>query len=209
MIKPGEEDYLGNLRQFHPRSSPFQYNGQVQPNVRRGNGNRSETAQMQQISGRSGPKGRPTCSSPRLVPATFVALGVVLLPAEAVAQTVAATAEIVGQGTTVAVLFLVGTLVMKVTAIVIGYLIVRLGHDTLIRGVTGDLDFGFTGSGVQAKLKSASPGAAFVLAGAAIIVWALAVEKPFDLQIGPPPAESGASPAARAVELPKGTTLPD
>ena len=83
--------------------------------------------------------------------------------------------ELVQEGTLVAILFLIGTLTMKISAIVIGYLIVRLGHDTLVRGITGELDFGFSGSGVEAKLKSASPGAAFVLAGAAIIIWALAL----------------------------------
>lgn len=153
---------------------------------------------MQQTRIRSAPKGGSTRSPPRLVPTIFVAISVVLLPMAAAAQTLAAKVDVVGQSTTVAVLFLIGTLVMKITAIVIGYLVVRLGHDTLIRGITGDLDFGFTGSGVQTKLKSASPGAAFVLAGAVIIVWALAVEKPFDLQIGLPQAE-----------LPEGPALPD
>lgn len=128
-----------------------------------------------------------------------------LSPAEAMAK----NADVVTQGTTVAVLFLVGTLVMKITAIVIGYLIVRLGHDTLIRGITGSLDFGITGSGVKAKLKSASPGAAFVLAGAAIIIWALAVEKPFDLQVGPSTIQSGGPAATAGGTIRKGPDLPD
>lgn len=131
-----------------------------------------------------------------------------LLPATAaLAQPVATMAGTVEQGTTVAILFLVGTIAMKVTAIVIGYLIVRLGHDTLIRGIAGDIDFGFSGSGVQAKLKSASPGAAFVLAGAAIIVWALAVDKPFDLQIGAIPHAAETAPAKDG--LPSGPVLPE
>ncbi len=69
---------------------------------------------------------------------------------------------------------------MKVTALILGYLIVKLGHDTLIKGVTGDIDFGFEGRGLTTKLKAGSPGAFFVLAGAAIIMWALFVEKPFE-----------------------------
>lgn len=164
---------------------------------------------MQQASSRARPKSVPMHSAARLLSVTFVALGIVLLPAAAVAQTLTATAEAAGQGTTVAILFLAGTLVMKITAIVIGYLIVRLGHDTLIRGITGDLDFGFTGSGVQTKLKSASPGAAFVLAGAAIIVWALVVEKPFDLYVGPPSTEPNSPPSASGAKLPDGPALPD
>jgi hypothetical protein len=123
------------------------------------------------------------------------------LPGGASAQ----TAQLAAEGTTVAVLFMLGTITMKIAAIVIGYLIVRLGHDTLVRGITGDLDFGFKGSGVETKLKSASPGAAFVLAGAAIIVWALAVQKPFSLDIGPAPggAASHATDRAAAPPVPK------
>jgi hypothetical protein len=79
-----------------------------------------------------------------------------------------------------AITFMVCILIMKVTALVLGYLIVKLGHDTLIRGVTGDIDFGFEGKGIATKLKAGSPGAFFVLAGAAIIMWALFVEKPFE-----------------------------
>ena len=74
-------------------------------------------------------------------------------------------------------------LVLKVTAFILGYLIVKLGHDTMIRGVTGDIDFGFSGSGFETKLKSASPGAFFILMGAAIIIWGLAVDKPFTVEV--------------------------
>lgn len=124
-----------------------------------------------------------------------------LLPSAARAQ----TAQLAAEGTTVAILFMLGTITMKIAAIVIGYLIVRLGHDTLVRGITGDLDFGFKGSGVETKLKSASPGAAFVLAGAAIIVWALAVQKPFSLDIGPAPGgvQSQATNQAAPPPVPK------
>ena len=79
-----------------------------------------------------------------------------------------------------AITFMVCILIMKVTALILGYLIIKLGHDTLIKGVTGDIDFGFEGKGIATKLKAGSPGAFFVLAGAAIIMWALFVEKPFE-----------------------------
>jgi len=79
--------------------------------------------------------------------------------------------------------FMIAVVVIKVTALILGYLIVRLGHDTMIKGVTGDIDFGFSGSGVSTKLKSGSPGALFVLAGAAVIIWALWVEKPFEAEV--------------------------
>lgn len=82
-----------------------------------------------------------------------------------------------------AMTFMVCMLIMKITALVLGYFIVKLGHDTLIKGVTGDIDFGFKGSGFTTKLKAGSPGAFFVLAGAAIIMWALFVEKRFEYGI--------------------------
>ena len=86
--------------------------------------------------------------------------------------------------TPMAIAFILSVTAMKITAFVIGYLIVKLGHDTLIKGVSGDIDFGFSGGGVETKLKSASPGAFFVLAGAAVIMWGLLVEKPISLSLG-------------------------
>ena len=73
----------------------------------------------------------------------------------------------------------------KITACVLGYLIVRLGHDTLVKGISGEIDFGFSGSGFQTKLKAGSPGALFVLMGAAIIIWGLAVQKPMEIKMLP------------------------
>lgn len=87
--------------------------------------------------------------------------------------------------TPMAIAYILSITAMKICAFVIGYLIVKLGHDTLIKGVSGDIDFGFTGGGVETKLKSASPGAFFVLAGSAIIMWGLFVEKPITLTMGP------------------------
>ena len=97
-------------------------------------------------------------------------------------------AELVTSSTPVAVTFMITVVVMKVTAFVLGYLIVRLGHDTLLRGITGDMEFDFGGHGLNAKLRSASPGAFFVLMGSAIIVWGLWVSKPMSLKGSSTPA---------------------
>lgn len=86
----------------------------------------------------------------------------------------------VSQQNSIAIAFIIAVACIKITAFVIGYLIVRLGHDTLVKGITGDIDFGLKRSNFEVKLISASPGAFFVLAGAAIILWGLYVEKPFD-----------------------------
>jgi len=83
--------------------------------------------------------------------------------------------------TLVAISFIISILVMKITAFILGYLIVKLGHDTLIKGISGEIDFGFKGGGISTKLKSGSPGAFFILAGAAIIMWAMFVEKTYEV----------------------------
>jgi hypothetical protein len=99
------------------------------------------------------------------------------------------TLQVISGSSPVAITFILSVLVLKVTAFVLGYLIVKLGHDTMIKGITGQIDFGFSGGGVKAKLKSGSPGAFFVLAGAAIIIWGLLVQKPMDIKYTPPPEQ--------------------
>jgi hypothetical protein len=101
-------------------------------------------------------------------------------------QAVAPSVQGLPQGTTsIAITFMLAVAVLKLTAFVLGYLIVRLGHDTLIKGVSGAIDFGFKGGAVSAKLKSGSPGAFFVLAGGAIIAWGLFVQKPMEINFTP------------------------
>ncbi len=115
--------------------------------------------------------------------ATSVLLG---LAAAAEPQSSLSADAVITASSPVAIVFMISVLALKGTAFVLGYLIVRLGHDTLIRGVTGEIDFGFSGSGFKTKLKAASPGALFVLMGAAIIFWGLAMQKPFEVKAGPP-----------------------
>lgn len=91
--------------------------------------------------------------------------------------------------TPLAIAFMASILVLKITAFVLGYLIVRLGHDTLVKGISGEIDFGFSGSGFTTKLKSGSPGALFVVMGAAIILWGLMVQKPMEIKVAPVPAQ--------------------
>lgn len=81
----------------------------------------------------------------------------------------------------ISIAFMISVLILKITAFVLGFLIVKMGHNTLVRGITGEFDFGFSGSGFTTKLKSASPGLLFVLMGALIIIWSMAVEKPLEV----------------------------
>jgi hypothetical protein len=64
-----------------------------------------------------------------------------------------------------------------------------------VKGVSGEIDFGFTGSGFETKLKAASPGALFVLMGAAIIVWGLTVQKPMEIRMLPASSQTLTEPA--------------
>ena len=74
---------------------------------------------------------------------------------------------------------ILGVLAMKLAAILAGYKIVALGHDTLVRGIKGEFDFsGGAGSKNYIKLKSASPGLLFVLLVSLLIGWAIFVQKP-------------------------------
>jgi hypothetical protein len=85
----------------------------------------------------------------------------------------------------ISIAFMISILMMKITAFILGYMIVKLGHDTLVKGITGEFDFGFSGSGFSTKLKSASPGLFFVLMGSAIIIWSMVVEKPLKITTTP------------------------
>ncbi len=117
--------------------------------------------------------------------------------------------QIIGASTPVAIAFMLSVLALKITAFVLGYLIVRLGHDTLIKGVTGQIDFGFSGSGFKAKLKAASPGALFVLMGAAIIIWGLTVQKPMEIKTLPSPPETATVAPATGGEKPHRPAVPE
>ncbi len=101
----------------------------------------------------------------------------------------------------VSIAFMISVLVMKITAFVIGYFVVKLGHDTLIKGITGEFDFGFEGSGFSTKLKSASPGTLFVLMGAAIIIWSMWVEKPLKISTSPEIVKEISKDSIPAVEV--------
>lgn len=86
-------------------------------------------------------------------------------------------------------------LIMKLVAMLIGYRIVKLGYDALLKGIKGEFDFGGKVTDkMEIKLLSASPGLFFVLFGSAIIVWALTVEKPIkygvEVPSGPAPQTS-------------------
>lgn len=115
---------------------------------------------------------------------TFIGTSNLVAASEISSEAISAD-TFIATSTPIAISFMISIVALKITAFVLGYLIVRLGHDTLIKGVTGEIDFGFSGSGFKTKLKAASPGALFVLMGAAIIIWGLAVKKPMEIKMMP------------------------
>jgi hypothetical protein len=77
------------------------------------------------------------------------------------------------------ILAVTAIVLIKVTAIVVGYKIVKLGYDALIRGAKGEFDFGGKiENKAELKLIATSPGLFFVLFGSFVVMWALFVEKP-------------------------------
>ena len=77
-------------------------------------------------------------------------------------------------------LFLV--FLLKAMCFVLGYLIVRLGHDLLEKGVKGEFKFKASFSGTKADLASASPGLLFVLLGVCLIGYAMQVSKVMEIK---------------------------
>jgi hypothetical protein len=72
-------------------------------------------------------------------------------------------------------LFLV--VVLKVVCFILGYLTVRLGHQSISSGAKGEFKFSARLSGTGADLASASPGLLFILLGIFLIGFAMYVDK--------------------------------
>ncbi len=80
---------------------------------------------------------------------------------------------------------IVAVVAIKLTAMIAGYKIVALGHDTLVKGIKGEFDFsGDAGQNNRVTLKSTSPGLLFVLLGSLLIGWSIFVDKPITYHEG-------------------------
>lgn len=95
---------------------------------------------------------------------------------------------------------------LKVTCLVLGYLVVKLGHGLLTSGVKGEFKFQAEWSGLRADLASASPGLLFLLLGILLMGYAIGVSK--IVEVGGEPGRAGSLLSSPSVELPeKGTGL--
>lgn len=70
----------------------------------------------------------------------------------------------------------------KLVVIFIAYKIIKLGYDLLLRGVKGEFEFSSNINGVQADIRSASPGLLFILLGCMIIIVAVTEKFPQELE---------------------------
>lgn len=70
-------------------------------------------------------------------------------------------------------------LAFKLSALIIGYLVVKLGYELLVKGITGEFKFKGSIAGGKADLVSASPGLLFLLLGIVLMGTAILKDKPF------------------------------
>ena len=80
----------------------------------------------------------------------------------------------------------------KLAVLFVGYLIARLGHDLLLKGVSGEFKFHSEIKGVKADLISASPGIFFILMATILIAVGVIKDKPFETRVQAQTIESGA-----------------
>ncbi len=81
------------------------------------------------------------------------------------------------------VVTVVPLLIFKLAVLFVGYLIAKLGHDLLIKGVQGEFKFQSGFKGAKADLASASPGLFFILMAAVLIGVGILKDKPFETKI--------------------------
>lgn len=79
-------------------------------------------------------------------------------------------------------------LTFKLGVLIVGYFVMKLGHDLFIKGVTGSFEFKGSWVGARADLVSASPGLFFILMGTFLVAVGIVSKNDFEsrLRLGPP-----------------------
>ena len=65
---------------------------------------------------------------------------------------------------------------LKIIAVVVGYKIVKLGYNLLVKGIKGEFTFSGELHGFTADLRSASPGLLFLLLGCILVISVLSIQ---------------------------------
>ncbi len=71
-------------------------------------------------------------------------------------------------------------MIFKLSVLLVGYLIAKLGYSLLLKGITGEFKFKAEFKGHKADLVSASPGIFFILMATILITVAIVKDKPFE-----------------------------
>jgi len=69
---------------------------------------------------------------------------------------------------------------IKVVALIIGYLVVKLGYTTMMAGVKGNDSVEVAALGTRFKFKGVTPGLALGIVGVLLMGWALSTKSQFD-----------------------------
>ena len=71
----------------------------------------------------------------------------------------------------------------KISVLIVGYLLAKMGYNLLIKGITGQFNFKGDFKGIKADLVSASPGTLFIVLAIILLIFATVVDKPFSTKI--------------------------
>jgi hypothetical protein len=71
---------------------------------------------------------------------------------------------------------------VKITCLILGYLVIKLGYNLIRDGVKGDFKFSSEFSGISGGLASSSPGLLFVLLGTILIAHGMLVKRSFEIK---------------------------
>jgi len=93
--------------------------------------------------------------------------------------------------------------VLKIVCLILGYLTIRLGHESISSGAKGEFKFSAKFSGTGADLASASPGLLFILLGILLMGFAMYVDKGAVQSIKVPPStQAPATPVPNTNDFP-------
>lgn len=74
-------------------------------------------------------------------------------------------------------------IIFKLSVLVVGYLIAKLGYELLVKGVTGEFKFKTKFKDSTVDLVSASPGLFFILMATILISIGILKDKPFETKV--------------------------
>jgi hypothetical protein len=76
--------------------------------------------------------------------------------------------------------FAVVVTAIKIVALVIGYLVVKLGYTTMMAGIKGNDSVELAALGTKFKFKGVTPGLALGIVGVLLMAWSLSTKSQFD-----------------------------